>query len=157
MRQKLMPFLLPLLLVGLLTGCGTTLARLGRAVRPGVTLADGEYRGIARGCVPVTGTLLSLAGSADPRIAEAAPLVSFLGIEPVGCILSVEPRVATPVVDLGTSPLSLVRPYFIFCSVSDRAVYEQCATLPLNQAVVVTGTPLGTGGVIRPSRIVWNE
>lgn len=121
--------------------CGPATS-LSRILFTGASFADQEVRGIARGCVPITGAVAEAAGGVDPRVAAIGPLLGILGSDPLGCMLAVEPAGLPG------------RPYFVFC---DARMASVCQSLPVNVAVVVTGRPLGPGGILIPSRVVRDE
>jgi hypothetical protein len=124
-----------------LTGCGAT-ASLSRILFTGASFADVEVRGVARGCVPIGGALLGAASSIDPRLGAVGALTPLLRADPLGCMLQVE------------APEQPGRFYYVFC---DARMEATCQGLPIISPVVVTGRPLGPGGILIPSRVVRDE
>ena len=136
---------LPLALAGcLLAGCGTSFGgfrSFGRAIFTGTSFADLELHGVARGCVPITGALAASASN-DPRVAVAGQLLSLLGQDPLGCVLLVE-----PIGGIGA-------PFYVLC---DGKLTATCAAIPGNQPVVVSGQPIGPGGILRATHVARDD
>lgn len=127
----------------LLAGC-SALRSFGRVVFTGASFQDQEVHGVARGCVPVTGAIATAAGEGDPRLEALGPLLTLLGHDPLGCILQVE-RVG-----------QIGEPFFVFCGAQGN-MEATCRALPGNQPIVVTGQPIGPGGILVPSRIARDD
>lgn len=124
-----------LILFATATGC-RSIGSLSRVLFTAETVADVELEGSAGQCVPIAASIAG-AASPDPR---AAALLATLGTfgDPIGCMLQVE-RVGGG-------------PFFVLCS-AQGGMERTCRALPLNGRVRVSGSPIGPGGVLIPTRV----
>ena len=119
--RKLLPLALCLSLLAIaVSGC----ASLRALVPGGVAAADAEWDGVA-------GPVVSIAGSVDPRAAQAITVLSLLGqsgqLDQLGLLL--------PLTVAGET-----QPRLVLCLGQWAA---RCRAIPVNSAVHFAGSPVG--------------
>jgi hypothetical protein len=139
MRCRILYVLFVTCIATSLSGC-SAFRNVSRVLFTNASVADLELEGVAAGpCVPVAASVVGSL-TTDPRAAALGPILAALGVaDPIGCVLQIE-------------RIGEYRPFFVLCG-AQGGFEAKCRAIPLHAKVHVSGSPVGPGGMLIPTRV----